>query len=61
MPIMTLVRLVFHVCGIDGDTTSLFLGSLINIRIVDEGSTSFESHNLRYRRGEGGLQSKYEL
>ena len=51
--IMTLFRLIFHVGGVDRDTTGLFLGSLVNAVISLELSLALEGQPL----GDGGGQS----
>ena len=50
---MTLFRLIFHVGGVDRDTTGLFLGSLVNAVISLELSLALEGQPL----GDGGGQS----
>jgi hypothetical protein len=53
--IMSLVGFILDVCRVDGDTTSLFFGCLVDLGIVDEGPSSFQCHNLGYRSRKGGL------
>lgn len=53
--VVTRVRLVLDVCGVDGDTTSLLLGCTVNLRVVREGGTTLAGQNLGNSRSERGL------
>jgi hypothetical protein len=48
MTIVSLVRLVFNVRGIDSDATSLFLGGFVDLSVVHEATSSSFSHDLCY-------------
>jgi hypothetical protein len=55
--IMSRVRLVLHMRGVDGDTTSLFFRGLVNLGVVRELSGALVGQNF----GNGGGQSRLAM
>ena len=53
--IVTVLRLVFHVRGVDCDTTGALLGSLVDVGVVDELSVALHREHLGDSGGQGGL------
>lgn len=53
MSVMSVLRLVLDVGGVDGNTTGLFLGCLVNLGVVSELGTS----SLCQHFGNGGRKS----
>ena len=51
--VVTLVGLVLNVSGVDRDTTSTLLGSLIDVGVIHEVCVTLQGQNL----GDGGSQS----
>jgi len=50
---MSCLGLVFDVTGVDGDTSCLFFGSLVDLGVVGEFGTTTFSHSL----GDGSCES----
>lgn len=53
--VMPVGSLVLDVSGVDGDTTGLLLGCLVNLSVVDERCTSRLGQDFCDSRGKSGL------